>query len=58
MSEDFIAVIGFDNKTIYVVDQDGFIDATLIDGNTIQSVYRHAGPADSVAALGIWQRKK
>lgn len=58
LSEEFIAVIGFDNKTLYFVDQDGFIDASLVDKDTIQSVYRHSGPADSVVSLGTWHRKK
>ena len=58
LSEDFMAVIGFDNKSIYFVDQDGFIDAVLVDKDTIQSIYRHSGPADSVISLGTWHRKK
>lgn len=57
-SEDFVAVIGFDDKTVYFVDQDGFIDASLVDKDTFQFVYRHAGPADSVISMGTWQRKK
>jgi hypothetical protein len=58
MSEDFIAVIGLDNKTLYLVDQDGFTDAALVDKDTIQSIYRHTGPADSVISQGIWRRNK
>ncbi len=58
LSEDFMAVIGFDNKSIYFVDYDGFTDAVLVDKDTIQSVYRHSGPADSVISLGTWHRKK
>lgn len=58
MTEDFIAAIGFDNKSISLVDQDGFMDGTLVDKDTIQSVYRHASPADSVISVGTWQRKK
>ena len=57
-SEDSIGVIGFDNKSIYFVDQDGFIDAKLIDKDTLQYIYGHSGPANSVVAAGIMQRKK
>lgn len=58
MTENFVAAIGFDNKSISLVDQDGFMDAKLIDKDTIQGIYRHATPADSVLSVGTWHRKK
>jgi len=57
-SEKFIAVIGHDNKTFHYADQDGFIDGRIIDKDTIEIVYRHVTAADTVAAVGIWTRKK
>ena len=57
-TEQFIAVIGLDNKTIYYADQDGFMDARLVDNDTLQVVYRHVSSSDSVVALGVWKRKK
>ena len=58
MTENFIAAIGFDNKSISLVDQDGFMDGTIVDNDTIQGIYRHAAPADSVLSVGTWSRKK
>jgi hypothetical protein len=57
-SEKFIAVIGHDNKTFHYADQDGFIDGRIIDKDTIEIVYRHVTAADTVAAVGVWTRKK
>ena len=57
-TENMVAVIGWDNKTVYFVDHDGFTDATIVNNNKITCIYRHVGPNDSVAAAGIWTRKK
>ena len=57
-TENMAAVIGWDNKTVYFVDQDGFIDATIVNKDKITSIYRHVGDKDSVVAVGIWTRKK
>jgi len=57
-TESMVAVIGWDNKTIYFVDHDGFTDATIINNDKITCIYRHVGKNDSVAAAGIWTRKK
>ena len=57
-TENFIAVIGLDNKSIYYADQDGFMDGNLVDKDTMQVVYRHVSSVDTVVALGIWTRKK
>lgn len=56
--EAFIAVIGHDGKHVYFADTDGYYDATLVDPDTIEMVYRHVTAADTVAAVGIWTRKK
>lgn len=57
-TENFIAVIGHDNKTLYYVDEDGFADGRIINTDKIESIYRHVSPTDSVAAVGVWTRKK
>ncbi len=58
MTENFVAAIGFDNKSISLVDQDGYMDAKILDNDTIQGIYRHATPVDSVLSVGTWSRKK
>ena len=57
-TKNFIAAIGQDNKTIYYADEDGFLDGKIIDKNTIEYVYRHVTPADTVVGVGVWTRKK
>jgi hypothetical protein len=57
-TEEFIGVIGPDNKTLYFADSDGFLDGKIINKDEIEHVYRHVSPKDTVAAVGIWTRKK
>jgi len=57
-TENFIAAIGLDNKTLYYADEDGFLEGKIIDKDTIEIVYRHVTPADAVVAVGVWTRKK
>ncbi|HWR40736.1 MAG TPA: hypothetical protein VN611_14675 [Patescibacteria group bacterium] len=57
-TEDFAGVIGWDNKTFYLVDQDGFTDGTIVDNNKLTCIYRHVGDKDSVVAAGVLTRKK
>lgn len=56
--ENIAGVIGWDNKTLYLVDMDGFTDATIVSPDKITSIYRHVGDKDAVAAAGIWTRVK
>lgn len=57
-TEQFAAVIGWDNKTLYYVDNDGFFDGVIVDKDKIKVIYRHVGDKDSVVAAGIMTRKK
>lgn len=57
-TEKFVGVIGTDNKSIYLADEDGFIDGKIINKDRIDVVYRHATPTDTVIAVGTWTRKK
>lgn len=57
-TENFIAVIGPDNKSLYLTDEDGYADGKIINNNRIEIIYRHVTPTDSVAAVGTWTRKK
>ena len=57
-SENLAGVIGWDNKTLYLVDMDGFTDATLVSPDKITSIYRHTTDKDSVVAAGVWTRIK
>ena len=55
--ENFIAVIGTDNK-LYFADEDGFLDGKIINDDTIEVIYRHVTPTDTVVSIGVWTRKK
>ena len=57
-NEKFIAVIGMDNKSLYYADEDGFMDAKLVDRDTMEIVYRHSTPYDITVGVGIFTRKK
>lgn len=50
-------VIGFDNKTLYIVDDDGMAFARLVGPNKIEHVYLHVTKHDSVAGRGVLVRK-
>lgn len=57
-AEKFIAMISMDGKTIYASDTDGFFDCKIVNKDTLEIVYRHAKPTDSVVATGIAKRQK
>jgi hypothetical protein len=57
-TEKFVAVIAEDNKSFYHADEDGFMEGSLIDKDTINVIYRHSTSADTVVAAGTWTRKK
>jgi hypothetical protein len=56
--EAIVGAIGSDGKTFYLVDTDGYVDARIVDADTIEFVYRHATPRSSVVSVGTWSRKK
>lgn len=58
VSEKFVAVISPDNKGFYYADHDGLLDGRIVDSNTIEYVYRHVSHDDTVAASGVFKRKK
>jgi hypothetical protein len=57
-NESFIAVIGMDNSSMYLADQDGFQDLQIIDNDLMTGVYRHITANDTVVAAGTWTRAK
>jgi hypothetical protein len=56
-SESFVAAIGHDNKSFYLVDEDGFADGRLLDSGRMQVVYRHVSSLDSVIDISTWLRR-
>lgn len=56
--ESFVGVIGFDNKTVYLVDEDGMSFCRLVSPDKMEYVYLHITKQDSVASRGIMTRKR
>ncbi len=58
VTENFIAVIGQDNKSFHYADADGFIDGKIVGKDKVEVIYRHVTDSDTVIAVGTWTRKK
>jgi len=57
-NESFIAIIGMDNASVYLVDHDGFMDLKIINDDLMTGVYHHITENDSVVAESTWTRAK
>jgi hypothetical protein len=57
-TERFIAVIGMDNKSFYLADEDGTMEGRIVNKDRIEFVYRHVTAADTTIAVGVMTRKK
>jgi hypothetical protein len=57
-TENFVMVIGWDNKTVHAADHDGFFDGNIVNKNKINFIYRHVSPEDTVALTITWTRNK
>ncbi len=57
-TEQIVGVIGFDNKTWYLVDEDGIAGGRILSPDKMDLIYLHAKTSDSVAGAVIFTRKK
>lgn len=57
-TEKFVAVISMDNKSLYLADEDGFMEGQIVNKDQINIIYRHSTAKDSVVAVGTCIRKK
>ncbi len=51
MSEAILGVIGFDDETVYMVDEDGQLDGMLISETEMELVYREVDPNGMIVAI-------
>jgi len=58
LKETVSGVIGFDNKTLYLVDDDGMAFCRLVAPDKMEHIYLHVTKHDSVAGRGIFVRKR
>jgi hypothetical protein len=57
-AENFIGVIGLDNKSIYYVDEDGSLEGKIVNNNKIEMIYREIGTSHAVISVGTMIRRK
>lgn len=51
ISEAVLGVIGFDDETVYMVDEDGHFDGRLISATEMELVYREVDPDGMIVAI-------
>lgn len=56
--ERLIGSIAADNKTVYFVGGEGYIDGVVVNANTMDVCYRHVLPGSAVVACNQWVRQK
>ncbi len=49
---------GRDNKTVVLVDRDGYLDGQLIDDNTLSFCYRQAGGSAGGSVVSCSELKR
>jgi len=57
-TESISGVVGFDNETVYMVDDNGFCFCRLVSPDKMEQIYLHITDKHSVAARGILIRKR
>jgi hypothetical protein len=55
--ETLIGVFANNQKQILMADTDGYMDATLVDANTIDYCYRHIASGSVVVACSVMKRE-
>ena len=58
VGERLIGSIAADNKAVYFVSGEGYIDGVVVDANTMDICYRHVLPGSAVVACNQWVRQK
>lgn len=56
-TEKISGVIGFDNKTVYMVDDDGILLCKLVSRDKMEQIYLHITEHRSLASRGMLIRK-
>jgi hypothetical protein len=56
--EQIVGVIGFDNATLHIVDDNGLHDCRILSPDSMQCIYRHILPERSDTARSVWSKQK
>ena len=54
--EVFSGIFGYDERTAYTVDHNGFSTCPNVTADRMECIYRHITPQSSVAAWTLWVR--
>ncbi len=55
-TEAVLGAIGFDDETVYMVDEDGHIDGRLISATEMELVYREVDPDGMIVAISRYTK--
>ncbi len=55
--ERIIGSLAVDNRTVHMVDDDGMLDGTVVDADTLEICYRHVNKDSAVVACARMTRK-
>lgn len=55
--EQIVGVIGWDNATLHVVDDNGFHDCRIVSPDSMQCIYRHVLTERSDIARSVWTKQ-
>jgi hypothetical protein len=55
--EHFAGVISADNKTVSMVDENGFRDCDIISPDRMECIYRHVASPNAVVTRNLWTRQ-
>jgi len=55
--EQFAGVIGFDNKTVSMVDHNGFRNCAILSDSKMECIYRHVAVDRAVITRNTWTRQ-
>ena len=56
-AERLIGSVSMNGKSIYMVDDDGYLDGTVVDATTLEVCYRQVGTATTGVSCGSIQKK-
>jgi len=57
-TERLLGSLAIDGKSIYMIDDDGMMDGTVLDADTLEICYRHVNPGSAVVGCTKFSRKK
>jgi signal peptidase I len=56
--EKIAGIIAQDNRSVYIVEEDGFMDLKIISKDKLEFVHCHVKDDESALVIGTWIRKK